>query len=164
MYEMHYKKHVEDSFEAGRHFYLGAADGCDLIAQAHLAQLIAKSGEKPSNRVTVFNKGDKDQRLNSEFNLKNGFSTYPDRDLAMIEDAIELIAWLPQYGAATSGVMFVIEAFVLKKELISVLPFGGWKRLAKDLVAIRHKHVPRESEKLEQKMRETYTAAVFQNE
>ena len=81
-------------------FTLGAADGVDSFTQ----QFFIDAKIEP-RRVTIYNKGDKDQRLHPDFKLTNGFSSYPDRDQALYEDSDELLVFLPQMGGAQSGVM-----------------------------------------------------------
>lgn len=101
-YIEHYGQALLDWAKDGAHFVLGAADGIDAFAQQDLA-LMCRKNFIDGSRVTIFNKGEKDGRAHPDFELRNGFGSYPERDRAMCDAASVLLCKLPQYGGASGG-------------------------------------------------------------
>lgn len=66
---------IREQFAAGKNFKLGAADnGIDIMAQRLLIQLCEETkSEESFKRVTIFDKKDKDGRLDKRFLLSNGY-------------------------------------------------------------------------------------------
>lgn len=156
-YERAYASVVYDAFAQGHRFVLGSAAGVDTFAQHQLALLARASGdfESAMRRVSIFCKEQKDGRLYPEFGLENGFTSFPERDLAMVEKAEMLIVFLPQYGSGVSGTMLVVEAMALKN-------FGvaAWKLVARTLEVARRAVVPRDRAETEVEMQRHTLATV----
>ena len=108
-FENFYKPKLVEYVLEGAVFILGAADGIDTYTQ----EFFVSEHVRPS-RVTIYNKGEKDGRLCTEFGLKNGFQSYPERDQALSEDSDTLFAVLPQMGGGQSGVMQSVLQHYLK--------------------------------------------------
>lgn len=101
-FQKFYEARIRTAFEQDKsaYFVLGAADGVDSFAQNLLASICVGDD---FDRVIIYNKGDKDGRVSPNFELVNGFESYPLRDAAMAEIATETIVCLPLYGGAVSG-------------------------------------------------------------
>lgn len=102
-FEIHYAPVIQEAFAAGRSFGLGAGEGVDKLAQELLARLCGLD-DTAYARVTVYDKGAKDGRVDKRFRLSNGYESYPKRDVAMaIACGAKPIAVLAQYGSAATG-------------------------------------------------------------
>lgn len=108
-YDKHYRARIAQLVKDDAIFVLGAANGVDTMAQQQLHELGHTS-------VVVYNKGDKDGRLDSNFELINGFRSYPERDAAMRAVAKTIVCTLPQMSGGVGGSM------------VSVLAQNEWAR------------------------------------
>jgi len=133
-YNKHYLARLFALAAGQAKFVVGAADGVDTYAQKDLARL-CENGLLDPQRVTVFNKGDKDGRVHPDFLLCNGFRSYPERDRAMCDVATELICKLPQFGGASGGTALNVLRFA----------FGGREEQAQ----IAHKALRSYSERFD---------------
>ena len=97
-YDYHYRPRIQQHIDEGCTFIVGGANGVDMFAQQQLA-----SAKLDATRVTVYNKGTKDGRVVFGFGLENGFTTYPQRDVAMAKKASDIVCVLPQLGGGQSG-------------------------------------------------------------
>jgi hypothetical protein len=117
-FKVQYEGPIRSAFERGAHFVLGAAEGVDAHAQ-QLLDLLCEHNPDHEKRVTIFNKGDKDDRLNPNFKLVNGFSSYPERGAAMTKVATKIICVLAAFGAASSGSLLDVLTVELKDEAVA---------------------------------------------
>ena len=109
-FAIHYEGPIRHAWSKGAHFVVGAADGIDRWAQALLSELAFPESQAHGSldeaaRVTVFDKGDKDGRVNTAFKLSNGYDSYQKRGEAMAKTATRTICVLAAYGAASSGAL-----------------------------------------------------------
>lgn len=125
---------IREQFAAGKNFKLGAADnGIDIMAQRLLIQLCEETkSEESFKRVTIFDKKDKDGRLDKRFLLSNGYPDYPARDTQMaLQCKSEPICKLAQHGNGTSGAAnpLLISSLMTSKSFADALEeFAGCVR------------------------------------
>lgn len=100
-FQRHYEHVIRQLYAEGALFRLGAAEGIDAFAQELLAKLLVEGDA--ADRVTVYDKADKDGRKSPRFALVNGFASYPERDRAMARNCSTCVCVLPLYGGAVSG-------------------------------------------------------------
>jgi hypothetical protein len=98
-FEHYYRNAILRCIADGCIFLVGAADGIDTFAQELLA-------ERCPERVIVCNKGTKDGRKSPRMSLRNGFASYPERDLHMAKECQAIICTLPQFGGGTTGALY----------------------------------------------------------
>jgi hypothetical protein len=98
-FEYYYRNAILRCVADGCVFLVGAADGIDTFAQELLA-------ERCPERVIVCNKGTKDGRKSPRMSLRNGFASYPERDLHMAKECQAIICTLPQFGGGTTGALY----------------------------------------------------------
>lgn len=98
-FEHYYRSAILRCAADGCIFLVGAADGIDTFAQELLAELCPE-------RVIVCNKGTKDGRKSQRMSLRNGFASYPERDLHMAKECQGIICTLPQFGGGTTGALY----------------------------------------------------------
>lgn len=108
---------IDAAFRAGARFCVGAAEtGFDQYAQALLVQLCLDSRDESSfSRITVYNKGAKDGRLDARFQLANGYASYPARDKAMGMLCDGYIATLPAYANGSGGSLLPVMVFECRR-------------------------------------------------
>lgn len=78
--------------------YIGGAKGVDTMMQEFL---IANAFDP--KRVFVYDRRDEDNRVSKEFQHKNGFSSFTERDEALTAVTTEDLAFCHQYGGGGSG-------------------------------------------------------------
>ena len=99
-YKLHYATLVEDAFNhKPTRLVVGAANGIDTYAQRHLAQLCEESDDSDNdfNRISVYDKENKDGRIDKRFLLNLGYNSYPERDFAMFSVSTYRIGILAQF-------------------------------------------------------------------
>lgn len=121
--ERFYGDKIRAAFFVGKRFAVGGADGVDRYAQQLLADLCAASGDESTyKRVTVYMKGERDGRLDQRFVLKNGYESYPDRDIDMGKDCDEAIYCSARYESGVTGALLpwlIVTRKALRKQAIA---------------------------------------------
>jgi hypothetical protein len=111
-FKIQYEGPIVRDFERGCHFVLGDDDGIERHAQELLDRLCAKKPEH-EKRITIYNVGEDDLRLNPNFKLINGFATHQKRGEAMTAEATRVICVLAAFGAVASGSLLDVLAIEL---------------------------------------------------
>jgi len=90
-FNKYYKLHINNYLQQSNTFYVGGAKGADTFAQNYLS-------DKEVRNVTVCDKGEQNNNLYpSEFQHKNGFASYIDRDAYMTDNADNIIVFLRKH-------------------------------------------------------------------
>ena len=97
-FDQYYKPSLNNLLSKGAEIYVGGANGIDRLTQQYcLDQSI------DPKRVHVYDKGNQDNRLSSEFIHVNEFKTYSDRDEALTNITDQDLCFVHQYGGGGSG-------------------------------------------------------------
>ena len=116
-FQFYYEPDIRKAFAEGKTFALGAGGNTDNFAQQLLAHLCKTSGDETSfKRVTIFNKGDKDGRVDARFNLVNGFDSYPNRGVQMAARCKDRICHLAQWGGGVCGSLIELQVMQILEE------------------------------------------------
>jgi hypothetical protein len=97
-FQTYYEPAIEAMIKQKVHFVIGNAEGVDKLAKEFLHMYSYHS-------VTIFDKasGDGGVPWGARWRVVNGFKSYPERDLAMIEVSNKIICYLFGAGALGSG-------------------------------------------------------------
>lgn len=97
-FDKYYKPMLDVYVKNGCSFYVGGAKGIDTMTQQYLLDI-----GYDTNKVTIVDKGEQDNRLSDKFQHKNGFRSYPERDYHMTENTDNDCVTICQYGGGGSG-------------------------------------------------------------
>ena len=107
-FDKYYKEKMDEYIEKKCRFMVGGAKGIDTLTQQYLIKKLYNP-----TMVTIVDKGTQDNRVSKEFNHKNGFSSYPERDAWMTQNSDIDLAVVNQYGGGGSGTF----ANIVRREL-----------------------------------------------
>lgn len=99
-----YSGEIEKCAKEGYKFIVGGAKGTDTLAQLHLMRVL-----NDLSAVTVYDRGDEDNRQHKSFQHKNGYASYTQRDENMTAESSMDIAFLHKDGGGSGTAANIIR-------------------------------------------------------